>query len=249
MLRLGAIAIALLPVALALLLRHLPWGAWVGPGLAIAGGVALTLARPRVRALVLLGTMLAVLASLAAPQLLLELGDERSLDLRTDAVPPTLEGPVAVTGLLREEWTLAEYAVPQGALPDQDAPAEAILVPLLGVEEGPVPLRDAVVVVRIRPGTEHAPGPRTLRGLAQPLDPELLSAFVQASGVEPPPGLRGVLVDAIDQHPSPPWLRGLLVALASLGALVCLWIAASDGGTVATALGARRRRPARADQW
>lgn len=226
MLRLGAIAIALLPVALGVLLRDVPWGAWIGPGLAIVGGVAFTLVRPRVRALVLLGTMLAVLAGLAAPQLPVDLGDEQVLDLRTDPVPAGLVGRVAVTGFYREEWTLAEYAVPQGALPEQDAPAEAILVPLLGADQGPVPLRDAVIVVRVRPGQERATGARTVRGVAQALDAELLGAFVQASGLQVPGGVQGVLVDALGEHQTPTWLRGLLVGLAAVGSLVCLWIAA-----------------------
>lgn len=239
---------ALLPPLLGMLLGSSSWGrtwgAWIGPGLAIAGGVAFTLARPRVRALVLLGTMLAVMAGLAAPQLPVELSDEQAFDLRTDSVPPELEGRVAVTGFFRAERTMAEYAVPEGALPQQDGPAEAVLVPLLGVESEAVPLRDVLVVARVRPGAERKGGLQTVRGLAQALDDELLAVFVQSSGLEIPSGMRGILVDAVDEHPTPVWLRSVLVVLATIASLACLWIAAQ--GREQPSAGAPRRRAHRA---
>lgn len=224
-LRLGAIAIALLPVVLGVLLHDLHGAAWLGAALALVGGVVFTLVRPRVRALVLLGTLLAAFAGLVAARIPAVFADAPVIDLRTASMPPDLTGSMVVTGFPREEWILAEYAVPEGALPQQDAPAEAVLVPFLGVEDGPVPLRGAVVVVRVRPGDERAVGPQTLRGRARPLEDELLSAFVQASAVRAPADLRGVLVDTIDERPTPVWLELVLVLLATLGALVCLWIA------------------------
>lgn len=230
MLRLGAIAIVLLPVVLGVLLRDLSWGVWLGAGLAVVGGFALTLVRPQARSLVLLGTMLAVLAGLAAPQLPIELEEPTLVDLRTDDPPPTLRGPVVVTGFFRDEWTMAEFAVAEGALPRQDGPAEAVLVPVLGVEDEAVPLRDAVIVARVRPGQELAGGPQTLHGRARALEPELLAAFVQASGVDVPAGAQGVLVDAVVAQRTPGWLLGGLVSLAMIGAVVCLSLAARGVG-------------------
>jgi hypothetical protein len=229
-LRLGAIAIVFLPALLGVLLRELPWGVWLGAGLAVVGGIAFTIVRPRARSLVLLGTLLAVVAGLAAPQLPVVALEPTRVDLRTQEVPPGLRGPVEVIGFFRDEQSLAEYAVAEGALPQQDAPAQALLVPLLGVEEGPVPLREAVLVVRTRPGPEQAPGVQTVHGHARALEPELLAAFVQASGVAAPAGLVGVVVDAVAEPQTgaqaPAWLRGALLGLALLGALVCLGLAA-----------------------
>lgn len=228
MLRLCAIAIVLLPVVLGVLLRDLTWGAWLGVGVAVVGGMALSIARPQARSLVLLGTLLAALAGLAAPQLPVELEEPTLVDLRRDAPPPGLRGPVVVTGFFREEWTMAEFAVAEGALPKQDGPAEAVLVPLLGAEEGAVPLGEVVVVARVRPGRESAAGVQVVRGRARELEPEILSTFVQASGVPAPSGaggVAGVLVDATMERPTPGWLLGGLVALAMAGAMVCLTLA------------------------
>lgn len=231
MLRLGAIVVVLLSVVLGVVLRALPWGAWIGAGVALAGGMVLAAARPRARGLVLLGTLLALLAALAAPRLPLALGEPAQVDLRREDAPVGLRGPVRVTGFFRKEWTMAEFAVAPGALPQQDGPAEAVLVPLLGVEDGPAPLRGAVIVARVRPGREQASGPQTLEGRARALEPELLSAFVQASGVAAPPDVDGVLVDAVEQQRAPAWLLGAVVALAMAGAIACFLLAARrDGG-------------------
>lgn len=224
-LRLGAIAIVLLPVLAGVLLRALPWGVWLGTGLALVGGLALTLARPRARGLVLLGTMLAVLAGLAALPLPTELHEPTQVDLRTEPAPPGLRGPVRVTGYVRDEQSMVEFAVAEGALPQQDGPAEALLVPLLGVEDGPAPLGTVVIVARVRPGQEKAAGVQTIEGHASPLEPELLSAFLLASGVRAPAEVEGVLVDAVAGPRAPAWLLGGLVGLAMVGAMVCLALA------------------------
>ncbi|MCA9711819.1 MAG: hypothetical protein KDK70_38640, partial [Myxococcales bacterium] len=170
MLRLGAIAIVLLPLAGGVILRGQAWGVWgvwgVWLGVALAGlvAVAITIAQPRARSLVLLGTMLAVLAGLAASQLGPAGSEPVVIDLRHEPLPPGLRGPAAVTGFFREEWVLAEYAVPEGALPQQDESAAAQLVPFLGVEDGPAPLRDVVLVARVRPGQEQTGGVQTIHG-------------------------------------------------------------------------------------
>ena len=227
MLRLGAIAIVLLPLALGTTLRDLVWGPWLGVGLAILGGLVLAIARPQARSLILLGTMLAVLAGLSAPQLALPTTQSPSVvDLRHDPPPADLRGPVQLTGYFRNEWILAEYAVPEGALPDQDETAIAQLVPFLGVEDGAAPLGDTVLIVRVRPGEEQAKGVQTVHGRARALEAELLATFVQASGLRVPDGIQGVLVDTLDPtDATPPWLRASLASLAILAAFACLWIA------------------------
>ena len=227
MLRLGAIAILVLPIALGFILRDLAWGVWLGVGLAAAVGVTIAIARPRARSLVLLGTVLAAIAGLMVPQLSRSGGDAAIVvDLRHDELPSELRGPARVTGFFRDEWMLAEYAVPQGALPQQDEPAAAQLVPFFGVEEGPIPLRGAVLVVRVRPGDQDSAGVQTVQGQARALDDELLATFVQASGIEVPQGVEGVLLDTLEPvDPTPPWVRAGLATLAILAAFVCLWIA------------------------
>lgn len=226
MLRLCAIAIVLVPVVLGVLLRDTTWGAWPGAAVAVAGGLAMAVARPRARSLVLLGAMLATLAGLVAPRLPVELEEPTLVDLQREDPPPGLRGPVVVSGYFREEWTMAEFAVAEGALPQQDGPAEAVLVPLLGVEDGAVPLREAVIVARVRPGREAATGVQTVHGRARALEPEIVSALVMASGVAAPSGVVGVLVDAAaEEQRSPGWLLGGLVGLAMAGAMVCLGVA------------------------
>lgn len=226
MLRLGAIVIVLLPVGLGVFLRDSSWAAWLGPGLALVGGLAFAMARPHARSLVLLGSMLAVVAGLIAPQLSSAAREPIVLDLRTDQPTLGLRGPVVVTGFFRAESTMVEFAVPEGALPQQDGPAEALLVPLLGVEQEAAPLGDVVLIARVRPGREQAKGVQTIEGLARPLEPQLLATFLQASGVTAPPELEGVLVDAAQPPRAPASLHAALLMLAILAALVCLLLAA-----------------------
>lgn len=216
----------LLPPALGLALRAVTWGAWVGVGLTLALGLAIGLARPRARSLVLLGTVLAAFASLKVPQLSRPGSAPALIDLRTEELSGQLRGTVRITGFFRDEWVLAEYAVPQGTLPQQDDAAAAQLVPFVGVEEGAIPLRGAVLIARVRPGQQESAGLQTLQGRARALEDELLETFVQASGLQVPPGVQGVLLDTLGPgDPSPPWLQALVVTLALLAAFVCLWLA------------------------
>lgn len=236
MLRLGAIAILLLPPAFGLALRDLAWGAWIGVGLALAIGLAIGIARPRARSLVLLGTLLAAFAGLTIPQLSLRRPDDLTLvDLRTEELSGALRGPARITGYFRREWMLAEYAVAEGDLPQQDESAAAQLVPFAGVEQGPIPLRGAVLIVRVRPGEQESAGLQTVQGRARALEDELLGTFVQASGLQVPAGVQGVLLDTLAPiDASPSWLRAGLVSLALVAAFACVWIATrplpSDGG-------------------
>ncbi len=226
MLRLGAIAIVLLPLATSVALRDLEWAPWLGIGVAVLLGLVLTLARPRSRSLVLLGTMLAAFGGLSAPQLEGNDGPATVVDLRNDPLPADLRGTAEIAGFFREEWVLAEYAVPEGDLPRQDDAAAAQLVPFLGVEEGPIPLEGAILIVRVEPGKEKATGVQTLRGQARTLERELLGTFVQASGLQVPSDVHGVLLDTLaPEQPQSRWIRGLLASLAIISAFACLWIA------------------------
>lgn len=228
MLRLGAIVILVLPLALGAGMPETVWAPWLGVGLAGLAALALSVARPAARSLVLLGTALSAIAALSAPRALPTdaAAPATTVDLREHPAPAELSGPAEVTGFFRREWMLAEYAVAPGDLPRQDETAAAQLVPFLGVEEGPIPLRGTVLVARVRPGDERAAGVQTLRGQLRPLEPELLGTFVQASGLEVPPGVQGRLLDTLARPtPESPWLRGALASLALIAAFVCLWLA------------------------
>ena len=91
-------------------------------------------------------------------------------------------------------------------------------------------------MARVRPGQEKASGVQTVVGRARALEPEILSALLQASRVQAPSGVEGVLVDAVVvEQQTPGWLRWGLVGLAMVGAMVSLWIAGrrddgEDGG-------------------
>ncbi len=225
-LRLGAIVIVLLPLVISAALRDLAWAPWLGAGVALLLGLTVTLLRPRARSLTLMGTMLAVFAGLTAPQLEMPMGAPTVVDLRSDSLPSDLQGPAEITGFFRNEWVLAEYAVAHGDLPQQDDAAAAQLVPFVGVEDGPVSLSGAVLIVRVRPGQEEAAGVQTLTGRVRRLEDELLATFIQASGLAVPAGVHGLLLDTLVPVGGPAvWIRGALVFIALVAAFVCLWIA------------------------
>ncbi len=121
---------------------------------------------------------------------------------------------------------MAEYAVPEGALPQQDGPVAAVLVPFVGIGEGTVPLARSLIIARVRPGEEEARGVQTLRGTARELEPELLATFVQASRIPASARLEGVLLDTIEPGwGQGGWLRAGLVVGLLLGGLGCFFVA------------------------
>lgn len=158
-------------------------------------------------------------------------------DLRDGGIPEPVPPYVRVSGFVRSGWTLDEYAVERGDLPDQSAEPIAVLIPVTGTaateaagEEprgNPIDAGTAVVVVRVKPKTAFdGRTPSVLQGKTEPLDPELLGTLVQVQG--DPGDIRGVLVDTL-AVPSgqDAWLEIGLAAIALVVAMACGFIAAA----------------------
>ncbi len=158
-------------------------------------------------------------------------------DLRDGGIPEPVPPYVRVSGFVRGGWTLDEYAVERGDLPDQSAEPIAVLIPVTGTaapeatgEEprgNPIDAGVAVVVVRVKPKTVFdGRSPSVLQGKTEPLDPELLGTLVQVQG--DPAELRGVLVDTL-AVPSgqDAWLEIGLAAIALVVAMACAFVAST----------------------
>jgi len=163
------------------------------------------------------------------------------VDLREGGVSGPAPPYIRVRGYVRTGWTLDEYAVERGDLPDQSGDPVAVLVPMTGsptpstkTGEGEPNARgnalrpdEAVVVVRVAPRTPFdAASPSTVQGKTEPLDPELLTTLVQLEG--DPSEVRGVLVDTL-ALPSrqDAWLEAGLAAIALLVSMACAFFAAA----------------------
>jgi hypothetical protein len=147
-----------------------------------------------------------------------------SIDLAREPMPEQPPRWIAVTGVLRDGFVLAEYDTPQGAIPDQSKPADAVLVPMTGSEDPSVRLVGAVVVARVR---DRPRGMVTLRGRTETLAPELLDTIVDLGGGDARE-VPGVLLDTL-AVPSP---REAWMAIGVFVLLVA-------GSAVAYALGRR----------
>lgn len=228
---------ALVPALFAALLGSpAPWS-WLLAAIALPLGLV---TRPRVRASWtpwLLGVMLAVIAASSAGRArhLLEVTTARdwpTVDLSRAPVPTPPPEYLAVQGVLRTGIVLDEYDVEDGALPDQSRPAVAVLVPVAPSRDPTVPMREPIVVARVRPSelAAFADGDATtLRGRAEPLQAELLATITDLAGAGPRP-TAGVLIDTL-RVPTPrdAWTAVLIVAvLALLSAL-------AHGGSLAAA--------------
>lgn len=161
-----------------------------------------------------------------------------SYDLRSGGIPEPVPPYVRVHGFVRSGWTLDEYAVERGGLPDQSSPPAAVLVPVVGApaveledgaqsERNPIEPGVAVVVARVAPSAtfEHSQ-PTSLYGKTEPLDPDVLATLVQVQG--DPAQLHGVLLDTL-AIPSrqDAWLELGLAFIALLVAMICGFVAAA----------------------
>lgn len=158
-------------------------------------------------------------------------------DLRDGGIPTPVPPYARVSGFVRTGWTLDEYAVERGSLPDQSSAPIAVLIPVTGTPPpkaeddaprgNPIEPDAAVVVVRVEPGAAFdSRSPTALQGKTEPLDPELLGTLVQVQG--DPAALEGVLVDTL-AVPSrqDAWLELGLAAIAVIVAMACGFVAAT----------------------
>lgn len=202
--------------------------------LALGGLAVLVLVRAPRRSLAGAGVLLTTAAAVLAPsaRALLPLTGlvPSAPPVRLQAEPfPDPPPPYAeVEGWFRAEWTLDEYATPQGQRPNQAERADAVLVPFVATNADVITLRGAVVVARIEAGTVPPSGPTTIFGRVKPLRGELVAALVatvSATGTSTAP--RGILIDTLDApRPAEAWTRVCLVALLALVGTACLWLAA-----------------------
>ncbi|MGH1341346.1 MAG: hypothetical protein ACRBN8_07345 [Nannocystales bacterium] len=160
-------------------------------------------------------------------------------DLRSGGIPEPVPPYARVSGFVRSGWTLDEYAVERGELPDQSASPIAVLVPVVGapaaVSEGDeaqtqghkVEPGVAIVVARVAPSATFVPSqPSSLDGKTEPLDPDILATLVQVQG--DPAQLHGVLLDTLAiPSPQDAWLELGLGLIALLVAMACGFVAAA----------------------
>ena len=157
-------------------------------------------------------------------------------DLRDGGIPEPVPPYARVSGFVRSGWTLDEYAVERGDLPDQSAQPIAVLMPVTGSapqgntagkEGNPIEPGDAVVVVRVAPNAVFdRDTPSTVQGKTEPLDPDLLTTLVQVKGDAGQ--LRGVLVDTLAvPKRQDAWLEFGLAAIALLVAMACGFVGAA----------------------
>ncbi|MEM6296105.1 MAG: hypothetical protein AAGA54_32830 [Myxococcota bacterium] len=221
---------------------------------ALAGVVALVLVAVLRRNLVMLLVAggLAALGAQSAGQarLMLDVATDAQtdgafpfFDLTADPMPDPAPPYVSVQGYYRGGWTLDEYAVERGDMPDQSAPPVATLVPFTGSKaeiieldaEGsaangwtPLAPGTAIIVVRVAPGTAlDQQSASVVRGKTEVLDPEILGTLVSVGG-DGAEQARGVLVDTLAiPKPQDAWLE-LGLALIALGIAVgSAWVASA----------------------
>lgn len=144
-----------------------------------------------------------------------------SYDLRTATLPDPAPAWVELHGFFHDGFVLDEYAVADGDRPDQSRPAEAVLVPFAGTDEGVATLDGPIVIARVEPARARLTGPQTIRGRTRPASPEILAVLVRVEGVGDPARVRGVIVDTLEEGPRRglPWIHAVLAAIAALAAM------------------------------
>ena len=205
--------------------RALP-GAWLGA--ALAGGCALPIVFRFVehRSQALLGAALAGFAGLISPEVPSmfratgELDRMEVHDLREVPIDAEPGEWIVVRGYLRNEWTLDEYRVNRGQRPDQNAPAKAVLVPLLGTQGEQVDAGAGLVLVaRVSPELAERGGLQTLRGKLVEVAPALVESLFTTQDGTSVEG-RARMLDTFDlPTKSEAWTQlGLLLAAGLLAA-------------------------------
>lgn len=224
---LALLAALVIPLVLMIdaLARSLP-GPWLAAAIAFGCALPIAFRFAEHRSQALLGAALAGFAGLLAPEVPNLIRATRELE--SMPVHDLREGPIVaepgewivVRGYLRNEWTLDEYRVAEGERPDQNAPAKAVVVPLLGTEDELVDASEGIVLVaRVDPELAKAGGLQTLRGKLVEVAPEIVEAlFVMQDGTTGKGRAR--MLDSFDlPTKSQAWTQaGLLIAAMLLGA-------------------------------
>lgn len=157
-------------------------------------------------------------------------------DLTRDSLPESPPAYVSVQGFYRAGWTLDEYGVEPGKIPDQSKNANAVLVPLVPSREGALTPNELLVVARVASSTNlDDPTAVIVRGKIRPLDPAILETLVQAAPTVDPSALRGVIVDTLSTpQPRTAWSNLGVALVSALIGVACLWFAAPSAGREAT---------------
>jgi hypothetical protein len=205
---------------------------WVVVGLGMGLGIVVqAILRQRFGA-VLLGSVLATSAGLLSLEAHRRVAETAALeaapivDLTTGAMPRPAPAAVTVRGYFRNGWQLDEYAVEDGARPDQSQAAKAVLVPFVGTTDDVIALDGPVVLARVEPARAKMTGLQTIEGTTTPADAELLGVLVQVAGVDDPAHVEGVIVDTLSRPPRKrPWVQLFLATLGAIAAVVVYSVA------------------------
>lgn len=202
--------------------------AWWPPALGLVVAFVLGFVLRRNYVLVLFAAGLAGLAARSAGQGRLMLGlaieaeaDDAfpTFDLANTGLPDPPPPFATVHGYFRDGWTLDEYAVEHGKLPDQSSTPGAILVPFVGRDEDTIDLSErqgvSIIVARVAPNIVTPKHQRTtLSGRTSALAPDILQTLVVVQGGDG--NTRGILIDTLAiPTPREAWIE-LGLAFAAL---------------------------------
>lgn len=98
-----------------------------------------------------------------------------------------------VDGWLRTHWVLDEYAVGQGAIPDQSRPPASVLAPIAASFDAEIAYDDVVFAARLPTVVRDRSEWVELRGRVEPMKPELMRTLAELAGA--PAVRRGFVID------------------------------------------------------
>jgi hypothetical protein len=230
---LSVLATLVIPASALVLAEYLPWS-WLLPCLAAAVALPLLFARPKAIFSILIGAGLAALSAktIADAHDVLTAASSQddwpTYDLTDGSLPEDASGYVTLRGHFRSEWTLDEYRVQEGARPDQNEDASAVLVPFLGSTDEVVVPQGRIVIARVPPRLLARTGVQSLQGRIEPAAPGILDHLLEVDASVDRDQLSGVVLDATALPSSQDaWTQTAIALVASLLGLALLWLAVS----------------------
>jgi len=103
-------------------------------------------------------------------------------DLEQDLVPVDAQGFIAVHGNLQTNFILDEYQVQAGQRPDQNRPADIVLLAMLSEEPKALDPQHIQIIARITKDHPLEPKRQRLIGYLRPAPTEVLAALIDIQG-------------------------------------------------------------------